>query len=382
MILSFLRRSDARSWRRSLLAVLALASPGLAGEAEREAADLLASGRCREALAALEKAAESPGDDPGLRVLLGRAYLGMGRYEEAEQALSEPASGVAEPARLEALARLAEDRGEVDRALDLMTQAVAARRTSLASVESLDDARALADSHTRLGEFAFRAGRLDLAREQFQKAITLVGNAHAKLHELGIPHDENDPRMFAGGATAGLARIYSAQGDDRRAERTWRSVAARADDPAILASLGADSLARDDARTARRHLDRALQLTEGKPGHRRIRALLLAEQEETRDEALVLARAAFEDGPDIRTRDTVAWVHHLRGEDDLASEVLRPALELGTQDPLILYHAGIIAQALGQEEEAKRLLSRAIEINPAFDPVAASEARHAFDRLR
>lgn len=343
-----------------------------------DAARLVDAGRFREALPLLERGAA----DPSARVLLGRAYLGLGRYAEAETTLATPAPAPAEPDRLAALARVAEARGDLDRAIALMTEAVEAAKKTIPSAESLDGANALAASRTRIGDLAFRAGRLDPARDQYQQAINLVSEAHAKLHALGVPHDERDPRLFAGGATAGLARVHGARGDLARAERSWRGVMARTDDPAILLALGSFYLAREDAKAARRHLDRALKLTEGKPAHRRVRALLLADRKEKLDEALALAEAAYSDGPDNQAGDTLAWVLHLRGDDLRAAEVLRPALDLGTKDPTILYHAGLIAQALGRPDEARSRLSAALAINPAFDPVAAPDARRRLDQLK
>ncbi|WZO99307.1 thioredoxin [Isosphaeraceae bacterium EP7] len=316
------------------------------------------------------------------RILLGRAYLGLGRYADAEAKLSTPGPASAEPARLEGLSRVAEGRGDLDRAISMMTEAVEARRKLVPVPDDPDGASLLANSQSSLGQLAFRAGRLDLAKDQFQKAIALVSEAHAKLHELDVPHDERDPRLYAGGATSGLARVYAAQGNAVRADRSWRGVTARTDDPEILAALAAFYRARGDEKSARRHLDRALSLTAGKPAHRRIRALLLADVKATQDEALALAEAAHADAPDLSSIDTLAWVFHLRGDDRRAAEVLASAIRLGTKDPTILYHAGMIARARGKADEAKRHLTGSLELNPAFDPIAAPDARRALDELR
>ncbi|AGA31040.1 tetratricopeptide repeat protein [Singulisphaera acidiphila] len=378
-------KSNYKNTFFSILAIFAFGTPCLAVEREspaHETAKLIDAGRYREALSLLEKGDSQAEKDLEARTLLARAYLGTGRYREAETTLAKPGAGVADPAALEILARAAEAQGNLDRAIGLMTEAVEAKRKSLASTETVEGASALAEYRTRLGELAFRAGRLDPAKEQFQKAVSLVNQAHAKLHEQGIPHDESDPRMFAAGATAGLAQVYAAKGDNARAERTWRGVAARASDPTSLANLAAFSLAKNDPKTARRHFDRALRLSENKPAYRRARALILIDRGETSDEALTLAEAAYKDGPDIYARDTLAWVLHRRGDTGRAWEILGPALTVGTRDPLVLYHAGAIAQALGKREDAKRLLAQALATNPAFDPVAARDAQQALERLR
>ena len=349
---------------------------------EREPARLIEAGQCREAASLLEANSGSATASPEMRVLLGWAYLGMGRYSEAEAVVDQPGPPGIEPARLEIRGRAAEVRGDLDRALAALTQAIEARRQSLSSVESLDGAATLAEGRTLLGDLAFGAGRLDLAKDQFQKAITGVSDAHARLHAQDIPHDERDPRLLAGGATAGLARVYGAKGDAARAERSWRGVMARTDDPAVLTDLVAFYIARNDVKSAGRHRERALKLTEGKPAHRRTRAALLADRAETLREALTLAEAAYRDGPDIHARDTLAWVLHRQGDDARAREILQPALDLGSRDPMLLYHAGLIAQARHDVPEAKRLLTACLALNPAFDPVAAPDATRRLQALR
>lgn len=348
-----------------------------AAPSETDPARLADAGRFREALERL-----GPAPAPATQALRGRIELGLGKYAEAEATLAAPGPGADEPARLAGLARAIEARGDLDRAISTMQQAVDARRALVRAPDSLDGAAALAEARTELGALAFRAGRLDLARDQFQQAISLVGAAHARMHAQDIPHDERDPRLLAGGATAGLARAYAALGDHPRAERSWRGIMARTDDPAILLALAAYSGSRGDAKSARRHLDRAVKLSEGEPAHRRTRALILADQPETRDEALRVAESAFADGPDIAARDALAWVLHRRGDDARAGELIRPALDLGTRDPAVLYHAGRIAQASGRPDDARKLLSAAVAVHPAFDPIDGPEARRILDQLR
>ena len=350
------------------------AADGITGDP----AKLVEAGQFRQALALVKGQPDATG--PETRILLGRIDLGMGRYAEAEAKLSEPATPADEPVRLRALSELAEARGNLDQSLALMTQAVEARRKSLASTESLDGANALAEYRTTFGALAFRAGRIDTAKEQFQQAISLVSGAHAKMHALDVPHDERDPRLFAGGATAGLAQVYAALGDNARAERSWRGVMARTDDPEILLNLASYYLAKNDAKSAGRHLDRALRLSENKPADRSTRALILASKNQALDEALALAEAAYEDGPGVRATDTLAWILHRKGDDERARALLKPVLDQGSQDVVALYHAGVIAQSLSKPDEAKRLLTQCLKINPHFDPVAAQDARQRLEQ--
>ena len=49
-------------------------------------------------------------------------------------------------------------------------------------------------------------------------------------------------------------------------------------------------------------------------------------------------------------------------------------MRLGTKDPILLYHAGIIDEKLGQREKALSKLKEALEINPHFHLVYAKTA--------
>ena len=51
------------------------------------------------------------------------------------------------------------------------------------------------------------------------------------------------------------------------------------------------------------------------------------------------------------------------------------ALALGSHDPLLAYHAGMIAHALGDDARARALLDQALATNPGFDPLQAARAR-------
>ena len=57
------------------------------------------------------------------------------------------------------------------------------------------------------------------------------------------------------------------------------------------------------------------------------------------------------------------------------------ALALGTHDALLQYHAGMIANALGDTARARQLLQAALNLNPGFDPLQAARARATLDTL-
>jgi tetratricopeptide (TPR) repeat protein len=93
------------------------------------------------------------------------------------------------------------------------------------------------------------------------------------------------------------------------------------------------------------------------------------------DEALALARKERERRKDVYTCDALAWALYKKGLHAEAKAASDEALRLGTRDPRLLYHAGMIAYALGERGRGADYLRRALAINPAFDVLQADVAR-------
>ncbi|MCA1614746.1 MAG: tetratricopeptide repeat protein [Acidobacteria bacterium] len=93
------------------------------------------------------------------------------------------------------------------------------------------------------------------------------------------------------------------------------------------------------------------------------------------DEALALARKERERRKDVYTCDALAWALYKKGLYAEAKAASEEALRLGTRDPRLLYHAGMIAYALGERGRGADYLRQALAINPAFDVLQADVAR-------
>jgi predicted Zn-dependent protease len=100
------------------------------------------------------------------------------------------------------------------------------------------------------------------------------------------------------------------------------------------------------------------------------------------DEALRLATAELAVRTDVYGWDAYAWALLANGRARDADAAMRQARALGTQDPLLDYHEGMIAAALGQTGRARTLLSAALARNPGFDPLQAVRARQTLAGLR
>jgi tetratricopeptide (TPR) repeat protein len=90
--------------------------------------------------------------------------------------------------------------------------------------------------------------------------------------------------------------------------------------------------------------------------------------------ALDLAQAAYAATPTVRAADALAWALHRLGRDDEARKRSKEALRLGSRDPILRYHAGAIAAALGKVAEARRDLETALATDPGFSATGAVEA--------
>jgi tetratricopeptide (TPR) repeat protein len=97
--------------------------------------------------------------------------------------------------------------------------------------------------------------------------------------------------------------------------------------------------------------------------------------------ALVYAEAGYKTTPTVRAADALAWALHRLGRDTEAKGRSDEALRLGSRDPLLRYHAGAIAAALGQTADARRDLELALSTDPGFSATGAAEARRILATL-
>lgn len=85
--------------------------------------------------------------------------------------------------------------------------------------------------------------------------------------------------------------------------------------------------------------------------------------------------------PFIEMQDAYAWALHANGRDEEALVRVKRAMQLGTRNALFYYHAGMIEMSLGHPRPAKTYLTKALAINPHFNPLFAPAARAALAKL-
>jgi len=103
-----------------------------------------------------------------------------------------------------------------------------------------------------------------------------------------------------------------------------------------------------------------------------------------RNVATVLQQAqqGAERRPSVKGYDVLAWTLYKTGDVTGAQSAMKQALKLGTKDPLMLFHAGMITYAAGDHSAARGYLESAVTINPHFSVLYETTATRLLDQLR
>jgi Flp pilus assembly protein TadD len=109
-------------------------------------------------------------------------------------------------------------------------------------------------------------------------------------------------------------------------------------------------------------------------------ALFQATHHRDTPHAVAIARAELETRRDIYGYDALGWALYNDGHAGEALDPARQAVSLGTQDPRLLYHLGMVELATGHRADGQAHLLAALALNPAFDPLGAADARAALAR--
>ncbi len=98
-------------------------------------------------------------------------------------------------------------------------------------------------------------------------------------------------------------------------------------------------------------------------------ALFEADHNSNLDKSLKDAEESVEKNPTIKSYNTLAWIQYKTGNYSEAEKNIVQALRLGTKEPLLYFHAGMIYQKLGQNQNANAYLDYALKINPSFSEI-------------
>jgi tetratricopeptide (TPR) repeat protein len=302
-------------------------------------------------------------DQPGLPQAVateGDAELETGAYPAAAASYRQLASFAGGSPLLARQARLASLTGHLEGARTLAAKAIATAEadTSLTPTDR-------SWYQVLAGALAFQAGDLTGAQRAYGAAV------------------EEWPGSYLG--LAGLARATAAAGDLEAAIGLYERAVAIAPQPEWVGALGdlyrltgqpanADTAyatvgaIQQIASVQRQLFNRQLVLFDANHGVQLARALDLASTE-------LAARK------DVYGWDAYAWALYASGRYGEADAAMSHALAEGTEDPLLDYHAGMIAASMHDISRASQLLGRALTRNPGFDPLQAQRARDALAAL-
>lgn len=295
--------------------------------------------------------ADEPGQD-AYRAMLGEACLELGDYACAGDAFDGISlAGRASPAAAPQLARWAEIRGDTARARLLLTRA----RADVASDEGVP--------REQRAWFALRVADLDLRQGRAKAAERALGE--------GLALAPDDHRLLA--ARARLAAVRHEWPD--AIAYGERSIAT-ALDPATLGVLSDAYAAAGDSARAEEYVAAMRVAVSQQPGaYHRAWSLFLLDHGRDVPQVLAGAREELKTRRDVYGWDVLAWATYHAGLFAEAREAMAHALAEGTQDGLLLYHAGVIARAVGDTSAARGYLTRALQVSPYFDVRGPEVAR-------
>ena len=316
--------------------------------------------RFADALARAQRVIEaSPGSTQALATM-GDAYLALGRYRQAGRAYRalESNAGLTPPA-LARKAHLAWLHGRTEQALRLMD------RAAVGSLQAGAIGEPAAWFQVRLGDLNFGVGRLDTAYAHYQAALGLFDASYPAL--------------------AGQGRVRAAQGRFDEAIELYERAVAIVPQPDLVAALGDLYALTGHQELAEQRYETVEAIGElaalGRQVYNRQLAMFYADHDRNLTKGLELAMAEIEIRKDVFGYDALAWSLYKNDRYREAARAIEAALRLGTRDAALLYHAGMIYDALGQKDRAMKLLQEALGLNPNFSPLEAGVARSTLARL-
>jgi tetratricopeptide (TPR) repeat protein len=289
--------------------------------------------------------------------IVGDAQIELGMYDEAIHSYQEMVDSRPDFAAFSRVAYARELYGDPEGAIEAMQFALQAGSGTPENV---------AWAHVQLGNLWFTSGDLQEAKKTYWLSRRTVG-AYAP-------------------ALAGQAKVAAARGDLEQAATLYRQAFHRMPFPEYAIALGDVYAEMGDRRKAEEQyeliqsMDRLLRAN-GVNTDLEI-ALFYADHDMNLQTSRQKARAAYDARPSIHAADALAWTLYKTGDYEEAQKYSSEALKLGTRDSLKLFHAGMIAKALGQREQAREYLQQAVDLNPHFSLLYSDEAADSIETLK
>jgi tetratricopeptide (TPR) repeat protein len=307
---------------------------------------------------ALEWGRRAKGVDPyeaQANGIIGDALIELGRYEEAVRAFQGMIDLRPDLSSYARVSYARELHGDISGAIAAMREAFAA------AGGTAEDAAWVA---TQLGNLYLDSGRVARAEREYRRGAYLAP-------EYVLPQ-------------VGLAKVAAVRGHIDEATQELVGVVDRYPAPEFVILLGDlyAAAGREPESDQQYELVRAMQQLYRDNGVNTDleMALFDADHGVGLEGALERARAEYRRRQSIHSADALAWTLYATGQYREAARYAREALRLGTRDPLLHFHAGMIAFRLGNRATAERHLSSALAINPNFSFLHRDVAARTLDR--
>jgi tetratricopeptide (TPR) repeat protein len=295
-------------------------------------------------------------NDAGNWANLGDALMELGQYDRAGAAYARM---IQIRPGLESYNRAAYHKyvtGDSETAIRLMKTAIAAGSST---------PEPIAWCYAELGDMYFKTGNVGEALDAYSAAVKLFPSLHR--------------------AHAGLGRVFAGQGKGAAAIESYKRAQAAVPLPEYAAALeklysrGGNAVEARKQRALIDVMDR-LASSRGEKANR-VLALIYLDEGRNIERAAQLAEAELDNRGDVYTYDALGWVYFKQNRIAEAESMSARAVKLKTPEPSFYYHAGIIAAAAGRVEDARNLLTRALDLNAQFDSDAAAAARNTIASL-
>jgi tetratricopeptide (TPR) repeat protein len=284
--------------------------------------------------------------------VIADAQIELGMYDQAIETLQTMVDLRPDLSSYSRVSYVRELHGDLEGAIEAMQLAVDASGPATENN---------AWTRVQLGTLLFSKGELAAAEREYERTLALLPD---------YPY-----------AQAGLARVWAAQGRVDEAIQLYSNVVARMPIPEFVIGLGELQEANGQVEAAGEQyaLVQAMQQLFNANGVDTDLDLALFAADHGNDpaNAVAMARAAYAARPSVKAADSLGWALFKAGQFDEARPYAEEALRLGTQDALMLYHAGMIAQAQGDDSAARLFLEQALALNPHFSPLYAPMAKQA-----
>jgi len=340
--------------------------------------------------AAFDAALKTFADNPAAIAYKGSVLISLHRFTEARDlAQGVLATQPNDPVALATLGDASLELGDVttaDKAFNhvnalVPSAATLVRLAHLAFVEgdpptAIKDARAAIPLSAQEGAEGERA-----AWYQFQLGETLISTGDAKAALVAYRAAvAADPSSYW--ALSGLSRALAGSGDLDGAISEMSDAIEIVPLPDFLARRGdLYTLRNGPGDAAKAKQDYGLVEAEAKLAgsaasvYDRTLVLYLANHGLDPARAVSLASAELAIRKDVYGYDAYAWALLAAGRPAEADTAMSAALAFGTRDAKLMYHAGMIAAALGDTNRARTNLQAALALDPSFDPLQAQRAR-------